>query len=58
MWELEKIGNSDLLSQALKKQEDKSENSYRPSHSLQTLSWRRVEKAVYCFAGADFKVTE
>lgn len=39
MWELEKIGNSDLLSQALKKQEEKSENSYHPSHSFQFLTW-------------------
>jgi hypothetical protein len=39
MWELEKTGNSDLLSQALKKQEEKSENSYRPSHSFRFLTW-------------------
>lgn len=39
MWELEKIGNSDLLSQALRKQEEKSENSYHPSHSFQFLKW-------------------
>lgn len=35
---MEKIGNSDLLSQALKKQEEKSENSYHPSHSFEFLT--------------------
>lgn len=37
MWELEKTGNSELLSQALKKQEEKSENGHhRPARQFLT----------------------
>ena len=49
MWELEKIGNSDFLSQALKKQEEKSENSYHPSHSFQFLMWLPGLEKSPCF---------
>lgn len=48
MWELEKIGNSELLSQALKKQEEKSENSYHPpTHFSFSRGWPGLVKSVY-----------
>lgn len=55
IWELEKIGNSDLLYQALKKQEEKSENSYHPpTHFSFSCGWPGLGKSVYFFEEANF----